>query len=238
MIRRPPRSTLFPYTTLFRSEQGRRPFPCLVHKDGAGIPCRRERPFIASNEDLIAEEQESSVVSYPQIHLRVKKRSEEHTSELQSQSNLVCRLLLEKKNRSLQRSYPDLDFFGRGKQGREIRKLFLDLGYEPNQRFNALHGATRLIFEDGKNQMVVDIFLDVFRMCHTLHLGDRLSLDDYTIPISDLLLTKLQVVEINEKDIRDLIAILKDHDLVDQIAPGDKEVIDAGYISSLCADDW
>jgi len=141
-------------------------------------------------------------------------------------------------HRSLQRSYPDLDFFGRGKQGREIRELFLDLGYEPNQRFNALHGATRLIFEDAKNQRVVDLFLDVFRMCHTLHFGDRLTLDDYTITISDLLLTKLQVVEINEKDIRDLIAILKDHDAVDHAASGDKEVIDAGYISSLCADDW
>ena len=114
----------------------------------------------------------------------------------------------------------------------------MDLGYEPNQRFNALHGATRLIFEDGKNQRVVDIFLDVFRMCHTLHLGDRLTLDDYTIPISDLLLTKLQVVETNEKDIRDLIAILKDHDVIDHIASGDKEVIDTGYIASLCADDW
>ena len=141
-------------------------------------------------------------------------------------------------HRSLQRSYPDLDFFGRGKQGREIRKLFLDLGYEPNQRFNALHGATRLIFEDAKNQRVVDIFLDVFRMCHTLHLGDRLSLDEYTIPISDLLLTKLQVVEINEKDIRDLIAILRDHDVTDQIAPGDREVIDAEYILCLCSEDW
>src|SRR5438128_9383130 len=141
-------------------------------------------------------------------------------------------------HRSLQRSYPDLDFFGRGKQGREVRKLFTDLGYEPNQRFNALHGATRLIYEDGKSQRVVDIFLDVFRMCHTLHLGDRLTLDDYTIPVSDLLLTKLQVVEINEKDIRDLIAILKNHVVYDQIVPGDKEVIDAGYVSRLCADDW
>src|SRR6266849_7540867 len=141
-------------------------------------------------------------------------------------------------HRSLKRAYPDLDFLGRGKQVRVIRKLFTDLGYEPNQRFNALHGATRLIFEDAKNQRVVDIFLDVFRMCHTLHLGDRLTLDDYSIPISDLLLTKLQVVEINEKDIRDLIAILRDHDVIDQIASGDREVIDAGYVSSLCASDW
>ena len=141
-------------------------------------------------------------------------------------------------HRSLQRSYPDLDFFGKGKQGQEIRKFFTDLGYEPNQRFNALHGATRLIFEDSKNLRVVDIFLDVFRMCHTLHLGDRLTLDDYTIPISDLLLTKLQVVETNEKDIQDLIAILKDHDVVERIDSGDREVIDTGYISTLCADDW
>ena len=141
-------------------------------------------------------------------------------------------------HRSLQRSYPDLDFFGTGKQGRQIRKFFLDLGYEPNQRFNALHGTTRLIFEDSKNQRIVDIFLDVFRMCHTLHLGDRLTLDDYTIPISDLLLTKLQVVEVNEKDIRDLMAILKDHNVVDHVAPRDREAIDAGYISALCADDW
>ncbi len=141
-------------------------------------------------------------------------------------------------HRSLQRAYPDLDFFGRGKQGREIRKLLTDLGYEPNQRFNALHGTTRLIFEDTKNQRIVDIFLDVFRMCHTLHLGERLTLDDYTIPISDLLLTKLQVVEINEKDIRDLIAILRDHEVVDHTSSGEKEAIDAGYISALCADDW
>jgi len=141
-------------------------------------------------------------------------------------------------HRSLQRSYPDLDFFGTGKQSRMIKKLLLDLGYEPNQRFNALHGATRLIFEDLKNQRVVDIFLDVFKMCHTLYLGDRLTLDDYTIPISDLLLTKLQVVEINEKDIRDLIAIIRDHDVVDRISSGEKEAIDASYVSALCADDW
>src|SRR2546430_8293014 len=67
MIRRPPRSTLFPYTTLFRS------VPCLVIMLMAAPS---ERPFSAENRCV---------------------RSEEHTSELQSQSNLVCRLLLEKK---------------------------------------------------------------------------------------------------------------------------------------------
>ncbi len=85
--------------------------------------------------------------------------------------------------------------------------FFEDLGYEPNQRFNALQGETRLIFDDIAHQRRVD-FLDVFHMCHTLHIGKRLSLDDYTIPITDLLLTKLQIVEINKKDVQDVIAIL------------------------------
>ena len=141
-------------------------------------------------------------------------------------------------HRTLQRTYPDLDFFGHKKQGREIRKLLTDLGYQPEQRFNALHGDTRLIYEDPVNQRVADIFLDLFKMCHTLELGKRLELDDYTITISDLLLTKLQVVEINEKDVRDLIAILHDHPVEQSIAEGEKERIDADYIAGLCAEEW
>lgn len=139
---------------------------------------------------------------------------------------------------SLRRSYPDLDFFGIGKQGRLVRKLFTDAGYQPNQRFNALHGDTRLIFDDPANQRTVDVFFDVFHMCHTLRIGKRLTLDDYTIPIADLLLTKLQIVEINEKDVRDIIAILHDHNVVDSHAEGEKEEIDANYLAGLSADDW
>src|SRR2546430_13524012 len=77
MIRRPPRSTLFPYTTLFRSRRARQ--SVALPEAGAGYGCRR-RPGLAAS--------------------RVVLRSEEHTSELQSQSNLVCRLLLEKKKRN------------------------------------------------------------------------------------------------------------------------------------------
>ncbi len=112
------------------------------------------------------------------------------------------------------------------------------MGYEPNQRFNALNGDTRLIFEDPTHQRRADIFLDTFHMCHTLHIGKRLALDDYTITISDLLMTKLQIVEINEKDVRDIIAILQDHDVANSAAPGNKEKIDTNYVAGLCASDW
>src|SRR5256886_13209236 len=87
MIRRPPRSTLFPYTTLFRSQPRRTERHSVLAKSRMNIVTR-----------LLLELQEMSLLS-ARVVLGVfkKPRSEEHTSELQSQSNLVCRLLLEKK---------------------------------------------------------------------------------------------------------------------------------------------
>src|SRR2546427_6026719 len=96
MIRRPPRSTLFPYTTLFRSVllQLRQPFELLaeVTDDLAQRGKRVQAPRIATIETLLGVQQSR------------RKRSEEHTSELQSQSNLVCRLLLEKKKKKESKS--------------------------------------------------------------------------------------------------------------------------------------
>src|SRR2546427_3347102 len=95
MIRRPPRSTLFPYTTLFRSRgAGRALLICGLN---------RARSWSAEFE-FEAEEKESPIYFEALLPLRdpASDRSEEHTSELQSQSNLVCRLLLEKKKKKKQ----------------------------------------------------------------------------------------------------------------------------------------
>src|SRR3712207_7283563 len=93
MIRRPPRSTLFPYTTLFRSVPGLAvAVDLLAHQLGLGHLGDAGRHELA-REDLV-------VVGVPVPLLRLGQRSEEHTSELQSRQYLVCRLLLEKKNKS------------------------------------------------------------------------------------------------------------------------------------------
>src|SRR5688572_31354998 len=91
MIRRPPSSPLFPYTTLFRSRPIRFIFPFL--KFLAGGPERPSRGGVSAHADARA-----GTASLSAAGSRTDTRSEEHTSELQSQSNLVCRLLLEKKN--------------------------------------------------------------------------------------------------------------------------------------------
>src|SRR5688572_32380076 len=98
-MRRPPRSTLFPYTTLFRSRVA--VLERAGHQRGRGAPPRprgAERPAQAAIERVIAKHL-GGVEQQParDAGLRDTSRSEEHTSELQSQSNLVCRLLLEKK---------------------------------------------------------------------------------------------------------------------------------------------
>src|SRR2546430_6586315 len=90
MIRRPPRSTLFPYTTLFRSV--RYDAPIQVQPKHKGITFRRGLGQLRQTGDDLSQKRMRQQAN----------RSEEHTSELQSQSNLVCRLLLEKKKKKLQ----------------------------------------------------------------------------------------------------------------------------------------
>src|SRR5256886_3118525 len=95
MIRRPPRSTLFPYTTLFRSERRRLDDRLLIAL-GPRLPRAQDVPAEQQHaHDVERAAQGAQPVHGHELHRRL--RSEEHTSELQSQSNLVCRLLLEKK---------------------------------------------------------------------------------------------------------------------------------------------
>ena len=138
-------------------------------------------------------------------------------------------------HRSLSRKYADIDFMGLKKQARDMKKLFINLGYTPRDIFNALHGDTRLIFNDIENGRRIDIFLDVFEMCHKLDFKDRLMIDKYTIPLADLLATKLQVVEITEREYRDIISLIRDHEITETETP---DAINGQYLVKLCAEDW
>jgi hypothetical protein len=134
-----------------------------------------------------------------------------------------------------ERDYSDIDVVGLKAERHQIQDAFVELGYQPNERFNALHGDTRLEFIDPVNDRHVDVFLDTFGMDHYIDLRHRLAIDDYTIPLSDLLLSKLQIVRLNEKDVRDILTLLKDCDVGHQDAPG---VINVDYIIDLCSCDW
>jgi len=134
----------------------------------------------------------------------------------------------------LKRKYLDLDFIGHEKQSHGIKKVFVGLGYEPRERFNAMNGRKRLIFNDLANFRRVDIFLDVFEMCHKFDFSKRADLEPHTLPLADLLATKLQIVQVNEKDFRDMTSLFLDH----EVDASDGETINGAYLAALCADDW
>lgn len=138
------------------------------------------------------------------------------------------------KHRALQREYRDLDFVGLSSESQAIEALFSDLGYEADREFNTLHGQQRLFFWDSSNARQIDIFLDVLRMSHNLDLRNRLQADRPTIPLADLLLTKLQIYELNHKDAIDIIALLHDHPL----GQVDTETINLDRIVQVLASDW
>jgi hypothetical protein len=138
------------------------------------------------------------------------------------------------KLQTLKRNYVDIDLMGHSKQSREIKQLFASLGYIPRDKFNAIQGYRRLIFNDMEHQRRVDVFLDVFEMCHSFNFKDRLEIDGETIPLADMLVTKLQIIDINEKDLKDMITLFADHD----VGSSDKELINGAYLGKLCASDW
>jgi hypothetical protein len=135
---------------------------------------------------------------------------------------------------ALERTYGDLDFVTSRRASGDAQRFFRDLGYEPHVSFNALNSKERLLFFDDANGRQVDVFVGSFRMCHQIPLEKRLEVDETSIPLAELLLTKLQVFELNEKDVRDAVAILHGRELGSE----DGETVNADRASKLCADDW
>jgi hypothetical protein len=134
----------------------------------------------------------------------------------------------------LSREYKDLDFVARSQSSRQVEEWLVEGGYTPAKRFNAINGHRRLLFHDDQRGRQIDVIFDRFQMCHTIDFRDRIALDQETMPLADLLLTKLQIVEINQKDLLDIAALLVDHQLSDDPLHG----IDCRYISALTGADW
>ena len=134
----------------------------------------------------------------------------------------------------LKRKYGDLDFVASSKQRQAVQNLFESLGYEGDRRFNTLNGDQRLLYLDGVNGRQIDVFIDRMKMCHVIELANRLGHDGPTLTPADLLLSKLQVYEVNMKDLVDTTALLLDHPIADH----DDDAINAAYVARLTSDDW
>jgi hypothetical protein len=128
----------------------------------------------------------------------------------------------------------DLDLVSRRRSSRDLSTFLATTGYDPDKHFNALNGHKQLYFRSTVSGRSVDVLLEAVEMCHTLELGGRIDLVEVTIEPTDLLLTKLQVVELTDKDLTDLVYLLAGLDLTSDGGPG----IDTRRFESVVGHDW
>jgi hypothetical protein len=135
---------------------------------------------------------------------------------------------------ALRRHYRDIDLVTTRKGDRDALKVLIEAGYESNERFNSMVGVhNRLVVYDTTNGRQLDVFVGEFKMCHAVPF-DRLHVDGPTVPLAELLVTKLQIVKLNEKDLKDIVAILLEH----PVDSGDADTVNAGRVAQLLASDW
>ncbi|MEM3406370.1 MAG: hypothetical protein QXY18_01110 [Nitrososphaerota archaeon] len=137
--------------------------------------------------------------------------------------------------------FTDIDLLAYSKEAAKVRKLMENiLGYKIPGYFLLMHGRNRLLYYHPEGLYHIDIFFDKLQFSHDIYFGSdpnkgRLKLDYPTIPLSDLLLEKLQIHEINEKDIKDIIVLLRSHEIGQT---DEKEIINAKYVAKVLANDW
>ena len=134
----------------------------------------------------------------------------------------------------MKRDLTDIDFAAQGRQRKEVRAFLEGLGFVIDQDLLVTTEGARFAFTDPQSGMIVDVFFDELNFCHPIPLADRLTLDYPTISPTDLLLEKMQIVEINPKDIKDSLVLLLEHPL----DSGESDTVDGRYIAELLAADW
>jgi hypothetical protein len=132
------------------------------------------------------------------------------------------------------RAYTDIDFAGYKKQAKEIKVLMAGLGYIEDREVFIVSEGDRSIFNNPDNGLHIDVFYDKLDFCHLISWNGRLEVDSPTIPLAEMVLEKMQIVKINEKDVIDTIMLLIEHPLGDS----DHESINISRIAQLCAKDW
>lgn len=126
-----------------------------------------------------------------------------------------------------------LELVVRGRQSADVERVMKERGFNPEMRFNTLHGSERLRFVQPEAKLPVEVFLDAFEAFHRLELAERLPLDELTLPLADLLLLELQVVDSTPQEQKRILSLLADH----AVGSG-ADRIDPVRLAEVCGDDW
>ena len=131
------------------------------------------------------------------------------------------------------RYFTDIDYATYGKTRKYLVKFMATVGYESDLNTMAMTGQTRHIYFGGKVPMI-DVFIDKLDYCHEVDYAGRLELDPWSVSLADILLQKLQIWEINDKDLKDIEYLFT----VADFGEDDTKKVNVGYIARRFADDW
>jgi hypothetical protein len=168
---------------------------------------------------------------------RILKASDEASVLLRVIGSLAFQLHCNKYGylqEAMGRAYTDIDFAAYRSQTKEIKALMSGLGYSENREVFIVSEGNRSIFDSQDYSLHVDVFYYKLDFCHKIEWRGRLEVDAPTIPLAEMLLEKMQIVKINEKDVIDTIMLLLEHPLGDT----DDGKVNIGRIARLCANDW
>jgi hypothetical protein len=134
---------------------------------------------------------------------------------------------------TLKRVYTDIDFAAYGSQVENVRALLAREGFVEDELTYVESEGSRLILNHPTTGLHLDVFLDKLEFCHTIPWKGRLEVHDVTIPLAEMLMQKMQIVQINEKDIIDTIMLLLEHALTE-----DDSGVNVALVAAVCAKDW
>jgi len=135
---------------------------------------------------------------------------------------------------NLSRPITDIDFVSYSKSNGKMKPFFDSQNYGSDARIIALFGRERHQYLHPDGTIKVDVFFDRLAMNHIVDFRDRIELDSPTITLADLLLEKVQIVQLTEKDIKDTIVLLREH----PVGITENETVNAAYIAKILAEDW
>jgi hypothetical protein len=132
------------------------------------------------------------------------------------------------------RDFHDIDFAAYKRESKRVQQLLSALGYTEDREVAVVSEGARAIYKHGQSQLHIDVFFDRLDFCHVIALNGRLEIDRQTLPLAELLLGKLQIVKIAEKDLIDAAVLLLEHDFADS----DRDAINLARLARLCAEEW
>jgi hypothetical protein len=168
--------------------------------------------------------------------VRIIELGDRRGIEVRLMGGLAFHALCREWTARIDREGRDMDLATRSRDRKALSDLLVSEGYVPDRQYNALYGHKQLYFVDPEWNRPVDVLVDRLEMCHSFEFAERLAISDPTLPPADLLLSKLQVVKINRKDVLDALALLAEYPLAGDDVAG--RAISLARITALTSNDW